>query len=73
MSNEDIACTVKWFNWRKGFGFASRDSGDGKDIFIHITALRDSNIKKFDEGQKILLNLDDGPKGPSGINIRLKD
>src|ERR1051326_6893287 len=34
---------VKWFEPEKGYGFISPDGG-GKDVFIHITALRRSGI-----------------------------
>ena len=35
---------VKWFNQTKGYGFIAPDEGD-KDVFVHITAVRDSGIK----------------------------
>ena len=43
---------VKWFNFKKGYGFVEPQSG-GKDIFVHITALQQSGIKKLNEGQKV--------------------
>jgi cold shock CspA family protein len=36
--------TIKWFNAKKGFGFAGPEGG-GDDIFVHV-----ANIKKDDEG-----------------------
>jgi len=43
---------VKWFNFKKGYGFVAPESGE-KDIFVHITALQKSGIKKLEEGQKV--------------------
>src|SRR5205814_191831 len=34
---------VKWFEPEKGYGFIAPDGG-GKDIFIHVTALRRSGV-----------------------------
>lgn len=44
--------TVKWFNAEKGYGFIVPDAGD-KDIFVHISAVEKSGLKKLDDGQKI--------------------
>ena len=35
---------VKWFNQTKGYGFIAPEEGD-KDVFVHITAVRDSECK----------------------------
>lgn len=47
--------TVKWFNFKKGFGFIQPDDG-GKDVFVHKTAVLNSRVKLF-EGQKIQYDL----------------
>ena len=43
---------VKWFNAEKGYGFIAKDKG-GKDVFIHMSALRAVGIESLDENQKI--------------------
>ena len=44
--------TVKWFNSQKGFGFIQPDD-DGKDVFVHISAVERAGISNLNEGQKI--------------------
>ncbi|MBL1420542.1 MAG: cold-shock protein [Alphaproteobacteria bacterium] len=44
--------TVKWFNPAKGFGFIEPENG-GSDVFVHISAVQNSDLDGLDEGQKI--------------------
>ncbi|MGL4727627.1 MAG: cold-shock protein [Bosea sp. (in: a-proteobacteria)] len=44
--------TVKWFNTEKGFGFIQPDDG-GKDVFVHITAVKAAGLTTLMDGQKI--------------------
>lgn len=44
--------TVKWFNPSKGFGFIEPDQG-GNDVFVHISAVEQSDLSTLDEGQKV--------------------
>ena len=53
---------VKWFEPNKGFGFIAPDGG-GKDIFIHVTALRRSGVVTLDAGQRVRVDVVDGRKG----------
>ncbi len=44
--------TVKWYNPIKGFGFIQPDDG-GKDVFVHATAVDQSNLGSLNEGKTI--------------------
>jgi CspA family cold shock protein len=46
------AGTVKWFNKRKGYGFITPDGGD-KDIFVHISAVKEAGLRTLNEGDKV--------------------
>ena len=48
--------TVKWFNGRKGYGFIEPDDGEN-DVFVHITAVKDSGLNVLNEGDKVSFEL----------------
>ncbi len=64
--------TVKWFNFRKGFGFIEREDKE-KDAFVHITAVKAAGLKDLRESDKLEFTLEDGPKGPSAVNLKKLD
>ena len=41
---------LKWYNASKGFGFIVPDEG-GNDVFVHVSAFKEANITKVDQGQ----------------------
>ena len=65
-----IEGAVKWFEPEKGYGFISPDGG-GKDVFIHITALRRSGVSALDPGQRVRVEVVDGKKGLEAERITL--
>jgi len=60
--------TVKWFNDAKGFGFVTPDNG-GEDLFAHFSAIQMNGFKTLKEGQKVLFEITQGPKGKQATNI----
>ena len=48
--------TVKWYNPKKRFGFIAPDDGE-KDVFVHITAVKDSGLNVLNEGDKVSFEL----------------
>ena len=64
--------TVKWFNPTKGYGFIEPEGAD-KDVFVHITAVKAAELKNLQESDKLEFTLEDGPKGPSAVNLKKID
>ena len=64
--------TVKWFNSKKGFGFIERDDKE-KDAFVHASAVKAAGMRFLNEGDKLEFELEDGPKGPSAVNLKKID
>ena len=67
MSDQRVSGTVKWFNDDKGFGFIERE--DGKDVFVHHSAISMEGFKTLKEGQKVTMEVTDGEKGPQAENV----
>ena len=60
---------VKWFNGQKGYGFIEREDKE-KDVFIHVSALRDAGMKGLEDGQALTFDIEEGPKGPNAVNLQ---
>ena len=66
MSNQATG-KVKWFNESKGFGFIEQDNG--KDVFVHFSAISGSGFKTVAEGQRVSFEVTQGQKGPQASNV----
>ena len=68
MASQRVVGTVKWFNDAKGFGFLAQDGG--KDVFVHHSAIVAEGFRSLTEGDKVEFSIEQGPKGPSAVNVR---
>lgn len=59
--------TVKWFNDAKGFGFIQQDNG--KDVFVHHSAIKADGFKTLTEGARVRFDVVEGPKGLAAQNV----
>lgn len=58
---------VKWFNNQKGYGFITPENG--KDVFVHHTAIKSEGYRTLEEGQTVEFEIQQGPKGEQAINV----
>ena len=58
---------VKWFSDSKGYGFIEAE--DGKDVFVHFSAIESEGYKSLAEGQEVEFEIVDGAKGPQASNV----
>ncbi|HZP82067.1 MAG TPA: cold shock domain-containing protein [Chthonomonadaceae bacterium] len=58
---------VKWFNDAKGYGFI--ETTEGKDIFVHYSAIQKEGFKTLAEGQEVTFDIVEGTKGPQAANV----
>lgn len=63
---------VKWFSNARGYGFILADD-TGKDIFVHHSSIKMDGYRTLNEGDPVLFDLVDGPKGPKAENVSRAD
>lgn len=52
----------------KGFGFI--ETGTGKDLFFHMSAVESVRFEDLKQGQRVSFNEGQGPKGPRAENVK---
>ena len=62
---------VKWFNNEKGFGFIT--SEEGKDIFVHFSAIQADGYKSLEEGQTVTYDVVESDRGQQANNVTVVD
>jgi CspA family cold shock protein len=59
---------VKFFDAKKGWGFVTTE--DGKDLFVHYSAILSEGYKKLEEGQEVEFEIVSSPKGEQASNVK---
>jgi CspA family cold shock protein len=58
---------VKWFSNQKGYGFIT--TSEGKDIFVHFSAITGDGYKTLNEGDSVEFEVTTGNKGDQASNV----
>nr|WP_308699520.1 cold shock domain-containing protein [Paracholeplasma morum] len=58
---------VKWFDAEKGYGFIS--TSEGKDVFVHFSAIQADGYKALAEGDQVEFEVKDGDRGPQASKV----
>lgn len=58
---------VKWFNADKGYGFIV--SEEGKDVFVHFSAIVAEGYRSLNEGDEVTFDVEDGERGQLAKNV----
>ena len=56
----------KWLD--RGFGFIGVEGND-EDVFVHHSSL--SAAYELSEGQNVEFDMEDSPKGPRAVNVKI--
>lgn len=66
-ANDRQQGVVKWFSDPKGYGFILRS--EEADIFVHHTAIQMDGFRTLKEGDMVMYDLMDSPKGLQASNV----
>ena len=53
----------------RGFGFIS--DTDGREVFFHQSSLTDTQFDAVKEEDNVEFEIEDSPKGPRAVNVRI--
>jgi len=68
--SESLDGVVKWYDPARGFGFVLPNDG-GKDVFVHVTALRRAGIEELQPGQNVRMQVTQARRGREASAIQL--
>ncbi len=68
MSNQSNGI-VKWYNAEKAYGFITTE--DGRDVFVHRTAIADNGRTRLVGGQGVTLEIKESAKGLEAADVQV--
>lgn len=62
---------VKWFSNPKGYGFIEDE--DGRDLFVHYTAIEGTGFRSLDEGENVEFSVEETDRGLQARDVMRND
>ncbi|HLT00316.1 cold shock domain-containing protein [Acholeplasma equirhinis] len=59
--------TVKWFDAGKGYGFITAENG--KDVFVHYSAIKADGYKSLAEGDAVEFEIKSSDRGDQAASV----
>lgn len=66
-----VTGTVKWFSNPKGYGFIEDE--DGRDLFVHYTAIEGAGFRSLDEGESVEFSIEETDRGLQARDVIRND
>ena len=66
----EVLAKVKFFNNHKGYGFIIAEN-EPQDIFVHFRILEKNGFSMLEQGQKLLVRVEDDDRGKQVTTIRI--
>ncbi|MDP2498541.1 MAG: cold shock domain-containing protein [Candidatus Palauibacterales bacterium] len=66
-----VTGTVKWFSNPKGYGFIEDE--DGRDLFVHYTAIEGTGFRSLDEGESVEFSVEETDRGLQARDVIRND
>ena len=61
-----ITGVVRWFDGSRGYGYIT---AEGKDVFVHYSAITGNGLKNLAEGDKVECVVEDSYRGPQAVEV----
>jgi cold shock protein len=68
---DPVSGRVKWFDPIKGYGFVVVEGGphDGRDVLLHVSAVRRASVPAPLEGASVVLRAAEGERGLQAVSL----
>ncbi len=61
-----ITGVVRWFDGSRGYGYIT---AEGKDVFVHYSAITGNGLKNLREGDQVEFVVEDSYRGPQAVEV----
>ena len=64
--SKHITGVVRWFDGSRGYGYIT---AEGKDVFVHYSAITGNGLKNLQEGDQVECVVEESYRGPQAVEV----